>query len=1209
MAGDDIASQDGAHRSRALDRARALRARRNRRRIATAIDLESAPASTTDDDASGRTTPARAVEMRSLDADDGDASDAEDDDRSMSSGSEDSELAFSTAEPTTFSWRAEFSRWKKRDAKVVSQTFECGDTLFRLAMYPFGSNLNSKSETPAQVSLFLDTGATKPRRIEDDMSREWRRHAKFELQLLHPTDASVVESKETSHTFDRREADWGFASFITREDVFEKGYVDAEGCVNFRVHVTPIEEHEVDRPMQSAFYSEYDSRKETGLIGLKNQGATCYMNSLLQTLYHIPSFRRAVYHMPTNETEEAHTSMPLALQSVFYCLQYAKEGDVSTEDLTRSFGWDSYDSFMQHDVQELNRVLQDKLEEAMKQTCVEGTIQKLFEGHTTNFIECINVDYKSERKEEFLDLQLDVKGCKDIYASFDRYTEIEKLDGENKYRAEGHGLQDARKGTLFHDFPPVLQIQLKRFEYDYQRDTMVKIHDRYEFPEELDLDVGDRKYLVPESDKSVRNKYKLHSVLVHSGGINGGHYYAFVKPNLQAEDAQWFKFDDEHVTKETAEKSVVEQYGSGGAAAVDSDMDADDDSTNVRVAPNLRFQKVSSAYMLVYIREDDMDQIMCVANKSHLTEYLQARFAEEQKAKEKEAQEKKEAHLYTIIKVLTRQDLERQIASEKFFDLGNFESAQRFRLHKKSTFTKFRELVSEKLGIPAERQRYWTYSPRRNKTSRPATALPDHANTPPTWTVEKTRLKYTVPNSQHASSGEFRLYLEELDDDAFANSDPERDIWLHVKLYNPHEARLSYCGTLYASPEETLSTYMPKIKSMAGFASTASTLMFEEIAFVRESKIQIDQLSDKQVKAYPLSDPDDGSKTLQLGNGDILLIQPEITEDMEDSLKFPNVVQYADFRHNHQIVHFRELEVPKVDKVTLELTKMMSYDQVADVLASAIGLDDPLRLRFTAHHVYTNGPKSASFQFRGADTLIKMLENQQSDVLYYEVLDMPLPELQELKTLKVFFHGLNTKLVEEFQLRLSKSAAVKDVLEEVRSRLGTRVGGRKLRLLELFYSQIYKVFEEEKDIADINDQYWTLRAEEVPDDESEEDRLLRVYNISKDLSNPNQFYAYDEPMLLRTCEGETLGEVKARIKTRLEATDEDFAKWKFYIGHPPRYEILDDDELVISSKLVRIAKEGFCESTLGIEREVRGPRRPASRQGKPAGFERAIKIM
>jgi hypothetical protein len=39
-------------------------------------------------------------------------------------------------------------------------------------------------------------------------------------------------------------------------------------------------------------YWSYDSKKETGYVGLKNQGATCYMNSLLQTLYHIPYFRK-----------------------------------------------------------------------------------------------------------------------------------------------------------------------------------------------------------------------------------------------------------------------------------------------------------------------------------------------------------------------------------------------------------------------------------------------------------------------------------------------------------------------------------------------------------------------------------------------------------------------------------------------------------------------------------------------------------------------------------------------------------------------------------------------------------------------------------------------------------------------------------------------------------------------------------------------------
>ena len=40
-------------------------------------------------------------------------------------------------------------------------------------------------------------------------------------------------------------------------------------------------------------------------------------------------------------------------------------------------------------------------------------------------------------------------------------------------------MQDARKGVLFDSFPPVLQLQLKRFEYDFQRDVMVKVRPSY----------------------------------------------------------------------------------------------------------------------------------------------------------------------------------------------------------------------------------------------------------------------------------------------------------------------------------------------------------------------------------------------------------------------------------------------------------------------------------------------------------------------------------------------------------------------------------------------------------------------------------------------------------------------------------------------------------------------------------------------------------
>lgn len=41
-------------------------------------------------------------------------------------------------------------------------------------------------------------------------------------------------------------------------------------------------------------FTNYDSKKETGFVGLKNQGATCYLNSLLQSLYFTNAFRKVL---------------------------------------------------------------------------------------------------------------------------------------------------------------------------------------------------------------------------------------------------------------------------------------------------------------------------------------------------------------------------------------------------------------------------------------------------------------------------------------------------------------------------------------------------------------------------------------------------------------------------------------------------------------------------------------------------------------------------------------------------------------------------------------------------------------------------------------------------------------------------------------------------------------------------------------------------
>merc|ERR1712038_1370242 len=117
-----------------------------------------------------------------------------------------------------------------------------------------------------------------------------------------------------------------------------------------------------------------------------------------------------------------------------------------------------------------------------------GTIPRLFEGKMISFIRCKNVDYTSSRTESFYDIQLNIKGKKNIIESFRDYIKTENLAGENKYDAgPNHGLQDAEIGILFSSFPPVLHLHLMRFQYDPITDSSVKFNDRFEFPETLDL--------------------------------------------------------------------------------------------------------------------------------------------------------------------------------------------------------------------------------------------------------------------------------------------------------------------------------------------------------------------------------------------------------------------------------------------------------------------------------------------------------------------------------------------------------------------------------------------------------------------------------------------------------------------------------------------------------------------------------------------------
>ncbi|XP_077245221.1 ubiquitin C-terminal hydrolase 12-like isoform X2 [Tasmannia lanceolata] len=1104
-------------------------------------------------------------------------------------------------DPTSsrFTWSIEnFSRLNAK--KQYSDVFVVGGFKWRVLIFPKGNNVD-------HLSMYLDVADS------SSLPYGWSRYAQFSLAVVNQIHNKYTVRKDTQHQFNVRESDWGFTSFMPLSELYDpaKGYLVNDTCI--------IEADVAVRRIVD--YWTYDSKKETGCVGLKNQGATCYMNSLLQTLYHIPYFRKAVYHMPTTENDLPSGSIPLALQSLFYKLQYS-DNSVATKELTKSFGWDTYDSFMQHDVQELNRVLCEKLEDKMKGTVVEGTIQQLFEGHHMNYIECINVDYKSTRKESFYDLQLDVKGCRDVYASFDKYVEVERLEGDNKYHAEQHGLQDAKKGVLFIDFPPVLQLQLKRFEYDFMRDTMVKINDRYEFPLQLDLDRDDHKYLSPEADTRVRNLYTLHSVLVHSGGVHGGHYYAFIRPTMSD---LWLKFDDERVTKEDMKRALEEQYGGEEEAGISNQkikkyffvfsyllafgycfnlccflsfayiQQFPQTNPGFHTTP-LKFTKYSNAYMLVYIRDSDKEKIICNVDEKDIAEHLRERLKKEQEEKEHKKKEKAEAHLYTIIKVARNEDLAEQIGRDIYFDLVDHDKVRSFRIQKQTPFNLFKEEVAKEFGIPVQFQRFWLWAKRQNHTYRP--------NRPLTLQEEMQSVGQLRDGSNKAHNAELKLFLEvELGPDLrllHPLDKTKEDILLFFKLYDPEKEELRYMGRLFVKSTGKPAEILSKLNEMAGFPPNEEIELYEEIKF--EPNVMCEQIDKKLT-----------FRASQLEDGDIICFQRTRPSENENKCRYPNVPQFLEYVLNRQVVHFRSLEKPKEDDFCLELSKTFTYDEVVERVARQLGLDDQTKIRLTSHNCYSQQPKPQPIKYRGVEHLLDMLVhyNQTSDILYYEVLDIPLPELQGLKTLKVAFYYSTKDEVVIHSIRLPKQSTVGDVINDLKTKVELSHPNAELRLLEVFYHKIYKIFPHSEKIENINDQYWTLRAEEIPEEEKNlgpHDRLIHVYHFTKDAAqNQMQVQNFGEPFFLVIHEGETLAEVKERIQKKLQVPDDEFSKWKFAFLSLGRPEYLEDSDIV-SSRFQRRDVYGAWEQYLGLEHSDTAPKRTYAISQNRHTLEKPVKI-
>ncbi|ELT89456.1 hypothetical protein CAPTEDRAFT_149911 [Capitella teleta] len=939
------------------------------------------------------------------------------------------------------------------------------------------------------LGFFLQSNA-------DSESSSWSCNAIAELRILSQKPDGKPFTRKIQHLFFTKENDWGFSHFISWNDLLdpERGYIK-DDSVTLEVNVIADAPHGVS----------WDSKKHTGCVGLKNQGATCYMNSLLQTFFFTNQLRKAVYLMPT-ESDDPAKSVPLALQRVFYELQFSDK-PVGTKKLTKSFGWETLDSFMQHDVQELCRVLLDNMENKMKGTCVEGTIPRLFEGKMISYIKCKHVDYVSSRTELFYDIQLNIKGKKNIYESFKDYVTKESLDGDNKYDAGEHGLQEAEKGVNFLSFPPVLHLQLMRFQYDPMTDANIKINDRFEFPEVLELDL-----FLQTPDPADPAIYLLHSVLVHSGDNHGGHYVVYINPKG---DSKWCKFDDDVVSRCTKAEAIEHNYG------------GHDDDITVKHCTN--------AYMLVYIRDSCKPKVVDHVSECDIPDTLKERLQEEKKQEALRRKERTEAHLYMNIHVV----LEDHFANHQGNDLFDPEKApyRNFRIKKAALLMEFMEMLAETLNYPVDQLRPWPFNQRTNQTYRPTVidmeadinkSVQELAESENPWTVF---VETAEPeNGQKALIG----------------FDKDSDVLLFFKRYDPKTKSISYSGHLYMPITQKISDFLlPVLRKRGGFAANTPILLFEEV--------KPNLIEEVIVRDQPLEKVLD-----ELMDGDIIVYQKE--NDPDANYELPTAKDYfRDLYHRFEVT-FCDKAISNDQGFTLELSQKMTYDQVAVAVAQYLGTD-PYLLQFFKSQGYREGPGNAircTYEGTLKDLFI-YFKPKQPKKIYYQQLTIPINELENKRQFKCTWVNSRWR-EEELILYPNKNGMVADLLEEAKKQveLDAENGSGKLRLLEIISYKIFGVQKEDFLLECVNTTGTkTYRIEEIPRDQLEltaEELLVPVAHFNKEI-----FSTFGVPFFLKIRNGEPFEKVKLRLQQKLEVPDKEFEKFRFAVVIMGRQTYLPED--------------------------------------------------
>ncbi|CAL8364602.1 unnamed protein product [Lota lota] len=322
------------------------------------------------------------------------------------------------------------------------------------------------------------------------------------------------------------------------------------------------------------------NKNSQGLVGLRNLGNTCFMNSILQCLSNTPELRDYCLRY-THPVELSRCGNQVALMEEFAKLTKTLWTSVNSDAVNPSDFKTQIQKYApkflgynQQDAQEFLRFLLDGLHNDVNRATVcprvsedfdhlsdteksqkmwnryreseDSKVVELFVGQLKSSLTCSECGFCSTMFDPFWDLSLPIaqKNTEEVTLTdcMRLLTREDVLDGEERPTCQRCKVRrKCSKKFAIQKFPQVLVLHLKRFSEPPTHGS--KLTTFVNFPlAELDLSEF-------ASADGVHAVYSLYAVSNHSGNILGGHYTAFCKnPALE----QWYRYNDSRVSPMSA---------------------------------------------------------------------------------------------------------------------------------------------------------------------------------------------------------------------------------------------------------------------------------------------------------------------------------------------------------------------------------------------------------------------------------------------------------------------------------------------------------------------------------------------------------------------------------------------------------------------------------------------------------------------------------